>query len=472
MGAKYYHDIRTNVTYIRHILDFKITESLNGHAELTLRGMVNQIYQNEKERILNSVTEITVGDQRPFFYGKVTDAAIVTEDQVTVLEIKAKSCSYLLDLREKQRSFQDASMTYRELFETVLSSYPGGSILDECSGGKTIPAPLLQYQETDWQFLKRLASHFNCGICQNAAGKAPALKIGAWGETKIGELEHFKYRVRKDIEGFEKLEASGCDNLLEEDAVVYELEDYSNFNLGSKAVYRGKTLYIKEKMTVMDQGILTFHYKLASQNGMAVKKRWNEAITGLSLPGAVIAVEKDQVKLHLSIDSRQDPAKAKFIPYTTVYANSGNAGWYCMPEIGDTVHMYFPSRDEAGAVAVNSLRKDDQAVQGIGTSVKIFRTAGGKELKFSEDSIKITCSNRVNRKTGEKNITFIELSDQEGIKIYSTKPVSIHSDEDLELSAGKELKLSAEHEISLACKTSQIVLNEAVDITGKVVKIN
>lgn len=472
MEAKYYHDIRTSVTSIKHILYFKITECLNEHALLTLRGMLDQKYQNDTERILNSVTEITVGDQQPFFHGKVTDAAVVMEDQVMILEITAKSFSSSLDLKEKQRSFQDASMTYQELFDTILSAYPGGHILDECSKGKTIPAPLLQYNETDWQFLKRLASHFNCGIYQNASQKAPLLKIGAWGGTNIGELDRFAYKVEKDIEGFKKLEASGCDSLLEEDAVIYEIEDYGNYELGSKAAYHGKTLYIKEKTTVMEGGILTFYYKLTAQNGMAVKKQWNDAITGLSLPGTVIAAKQDQVKLHLSIDSRQDAEKAKYISYTTVYANSGNAGWYCMPEIGDTVHMYFPSRDESEAVAVNSLRKDDRALEGFGTSLKIFRTADGKELKFSEDSIKITCSNIVNRKTGEKNVTYIELSDQDGIRIFSTKPVSIHSDEDLSLSSGKELKLSAEREISLDCKTSQIVLNEAVDITGKVVKIN
>jgi hypothetical protein len=34
----------------------------------------------------------------------------------------------------------------------------------------------------------------------------------------------------------------------------------------------------------------------------------------------------------------------------------GNSGWYCMPEINDTVFIYFPTKEEHMGVGMNSIR--------------------------------------------------------------------------------------------------------------------
>lgn len=65
-----------------------------------------------------------------------------------------------MDQEKRCRSFQDTAMTYRELAELVLREYPGSDI-QLAFPDVPISSIAVQYQETDWQFLKRLFSSLN-----------------------------------------------------------------------------------------------------------------------------------------------------------------------------------------------------------------------------------------------------------------------------------------------------------------------
>lgn len=72
-------------------------------------------------------------------------------------------------------------MTYGKLLRKIVSSYEGGDIIDHLSNGKEIEELFVQYQETDWEFLKRLASHFHGSIL--AASEFASPKI-FWGNKR------------------------------------------------------------------------------------------------------------------------------------------------------------------------------------------------------------------------------------------------------------------------------------------------
>lgn len=65
------------------------------------------------------------------------------------------------DLTPKSQSFCRLSQSYTEVLYEVLYEYPQKDIWDEITQGQAIKDMLLQYEETDWEFLKRLASHFS-----------------------------------------------------------------------------------------------------------------------------------------------------------------------------------------------------------------------------------------------------------------------------------------------------------------------
>ena len=72
------------------------------------------------------------------------------------LQVYSSSCK--LDLKRKNRSFQDEQRSRGNLFSLLLKEYQGDFIWDQPGGEGAVGKFLMQYQETDWEFLKRVAS--------------------------------------------------------------------------------------------------------------------------------------------------------------------------------------------------------------------------------------------------------------------------------------------------------------------------
>lgn len=156
-----------------------------------------------------------------------------------------------------------------------------------------------------------------------------------------------------------------------------------------------------------------------------------------------------------------------------MYTAEGNSGWYCMPEVDDTVLIYFPSKEEHLAVAMNSIRVLNKSTDKLERNdIKYFRTADGKELMFSPEEILITCINGKDKDSGEEKVTYIRLNQNTGIEIISTEPISFKSDKGITLFAEDTLKILSQKQIRLKCKTSEIVIDSKIDICGEDVKIN
>ena len=84
----------------------------------------------------------------------------------------------------------------------------------------------------------------------------------------------------------------------------------------------------------------------------------------------------------------------------------------------------------------------------------------------------ITCCNGTDEQTGQEHITYIRLHTQNGIEIVSTEPILLKSDQNIDFQAGDQIFLAAKEEIIFQCKTSQITVNQMIDIAGKEVRIN
>jgi hypothetical protein len=68
--------------------------------------------------------------------------------------LEASTATVELDSVQKSHSFQDVSMTYEDVVGIVLKDTPGASALFAVGGNSPIGKPLIQYMETDWEFIK------------------------------------------------------------------------------------------------------------------------------------------------------------------------------------------------------------------------------------------------------------------------------------------------------------------------------
>lgn len=463
---------------IKALQQLEIKQQLNEHTSLHMTAL---LYDEQKENDIydtKSGTQIALQQkgEKPklLFQGVVTNIEIEKQKGVYFLEIQALSNTYLLDIKKVSRSFQNVAMTYIDMIKKVIKEYQGSDVIDNVTKGKAIENFIMQYQETDWEFIKRVASHFQAALFPFHLTDKPKFTIGMPKGENRGNLNQYHYRISKNVEQYLKSSQNENKNLKELDTVLFYIETDKDFEIGDSVMFQNIPLYIKQKTAKMQQGVLVYEYILSNENSFTQDKLYHEGIIGLSLKGRVLEAIQDTVKVQLEIDAEQTKKEEAYpFPYTTSYTAEGNSGWYCMPEVDDTVMIYFPTKEEKDAVGVNSLRVLEKGSDRLSDpAVKYFRTKNGKELKFSPEEILITCCNGTDEQTGEKHVIYIRLNEKNGIQIISTEPILLKSDQNIDLQAGDQIFFVAKEEIVFKCKTSQITVNQMVDIAGKEVRIN
>lgn len=99
------------------------------------------------------------------------------------------------------------------------------------------------------------------------------------------------------------------------------------------------------------------YYLLETKGELRQMSYGNKKIIGASMKGNVTAVKKDTVKVVLMEDKTGGWAGQKWFAYSTIYSSPDGTGWYCMPEKGDSVRLYFPNENEAEAYVNSSVNE-------------------------------------------------------------------------------------------------------------------
>ncbi|HHW39370.1 MAG TPA: hypothetical protein GXX18_19495 [Bacillales bacterium] len=130
-----------------------------------------------------------------------------------------------------------------------------------------------------------------------------------------------------------------------------------------------------------------------------------------------------------------------------------------MPELVDTVELYFPTEQEEKAVATNSIRQGG-ATNPKTVNTNYWGTNHGKEMKMGPSEVMFTA---------KEGAIFLQLDAEAGIEIKSSQPIHIQAEKDLELSS-ETIQFKAGESIRMTCDSSSIVMDGITDIQGNVVK--
>ncbi len=172
--------------------------------------------------------------------------------------------------------------------------------------------------------------------------------------------ENINYKIHKDLDEYKYMLENYLQDASEIDYLTYEINNYEVLKLGDNIEFQGQSFYIFNGIYELKNGILTNTYKLRIKNGLRQERIFNTKIIGSSIEGKIIGVQADKVKVHLEIDEMQDQGTAYWFKFSTMLASSDGSGWYCMPEIGDSVRVYFPTKDEDEAFAVSAVSSYQQ----------------------------------------------------------------------------------------------------------------
>ncbi|WCN36400.1 contractile injection system protein, VgrG/Pvc8 family [Aneurinibacillus uraniidurans] len=456
---------------VKSLSEIKIIKTVNDHATLYVKAIIPEEKHDQYIEMASRTDTVQVNQVeegaviRSLFAGLVSSVGITTVRGIYYLEIEALSHTCSMDSKLRSRSFQNKDMLYTELIEQVLTAYPDADYIDTASKSSALQKCIIQYQETDWQFLKRMASHFGAVLIPDATATDPKFWFGLAEGRPRTALEHH-YSIKKMLSDYRETSENYDSGVADADFSCYTIETHEYFTIGDPVTFKGTERKVSQSVTMMRDGMITHEYILTPEKGIRQNFIVNSQISGVSLQGKVIDVKKDMVRIHLDIDPEQKKKEAYWFSYATPYTAEGNSGWYCMPELEDVVQLYIPSSQEDEALVVRSIRKGGQQnPKTVDPSTKYWGTNNGKEIKMNGTELLLTA------KKNKESQLFVKLHEKEGIEIHSDHSIVFTSDKNIEMDLNKKLAIQAGEEVYLLCGSSSIMMDGVTDIRGSRLRI-
>ena len=329
-----------------------------------------------------------------------------------VVEITCISKSVLLDRIPRYRSFQDSSLTYSAIAEEINKNYGanGEKIISVGEDMKEVPRMTIQYNETDWEYLKRLASYTGqpvmpyydkvlVGFLKNQAVQTPNTTYSQYGKSKKNKRTMYKitgtevYPVSTPIKLKTRNRAGGEET--ENDYYVIESRIYNEGNtlkceytLGKQtdyfvdpiphekirgAVIEARTVHIArtdesksnhgrndgssdnlEGRAIGTKPLNKYIEKAENNQNENVKER----VKASDIAVMTLNLTEGLLKLGENGQSFEDKYAGKsYFPYVTPYSQS-NTGFTPAPEVNDRVALYFPNGNETHAIVLGAVNND------------------------------------------------------------------------------------------------------------------
>ena len=333
-----------------------------------------------------------------------------TKAGTLAVELLCSSKSILLDRIPRYRSFQDPTLTYTDIAQEVNKNYNDGETLVNVGEDmQAVPRMTIQYNETDWEYLKRIASYTGqplmansnkvlVGYFKNMPSQTPNLTYSYFGKETEEERTYYRvegtevYSVSTPIKLKIRNRVSGEE--VENDYYVIESRIYNEGNtlkceykLGKQtdyfvdpiphekirgAVIEARTVHIartdesksehgrtdgsSDNLEGRTMGIKPVNIYVAEEQ----EKNNNRSQEVKASDIAVMTVDLTEGlrKLGGAVQSEGDKYAGKsYFPYVTPYSQT-NTGFTPAPEQNDRVALYFPSENETHALVMGAVNNN------------------------------------------------------------------------------------------------------------------
>lgn len=448
-----YKDLFFSFGEIISILDLKINHYPNRHAELSVTVLLDAemgdslFYEMPQTVALKYLAE--EGEQI-LFRGALTAHSMYREGEHRILTMKILDSTYWMDISRETRCFQNLTMTSHQVIDQILSEYPSSDCLKNIPN-EPIGELIYQYEETDWEFLCRFLSKYSDSIYPGAIGDGIQIKAGLSLQAEDVEWDNNPFLMKMNLDRYRLLKKNGKEDLLQTDFISYIVTGYDVLPIGSQVTYRAVPWFISYLERTLEGGILVSRYELAQKKGLAMMRKYNERIAGISVDGKVDAVSRDKIQVTLAEDRLQCKEGKYWFPYSTVAASADGSGWYCMPEKGESIRIFFPTCVEADAYGVTNMKGESKGTP----DVRSIRSPYGSQVKYKKDGILIeTGSHGGYIKLGKDGITTIK----------SEKGIALSAGTEIRFEA-PEIEVNSETEVNLKNDGGSDILMTPDDVT-------
>lgn len=457
------YNLKTEPLTFISIGRLEISRQVNEHGTARIEGyIVDEDEEVYLKQLVGKVWEKVDaegrdGETKTLFCGLVTGFSIdrTNGQKRMTLELTTGTC--LMDMKPHFRTFQNGAMTYEEIFRQITETYENSGLiknrpLTEATGGL-----IVQYKETDWEFLKRMAGKHHSFLVPGDTTSGVKYFFDLPKRECFEWRENDPYTVRRAMGDFLRKRAGGLSELRETASQEYIIESREEHRIGDQIRIQGRPLFVFQIESRYQSGEMLHICHLKPREGLDTLETFCDAIAGCSIMAEVLEVREDKVRIRALEDENREQDIRLWYPYATVYSSPDGTGWYCMPEIGDRVRLCVPSRQEDDAYVAGAVHLETESRDRKHPENKSMKNKYQKEIRFTPDSIVLT----------NNQGTKISLSDREGIEIVSSHSIDIRAKNELTISSEDgSLTAAGSSAVSLRQRTTGIEIEKGISFTG------
>ena len=361
------------------------------------------IYQNA----VGKKIEVELNEGRPIFFGEVVEVTVEQTFSGIHAEVKAVSDSSKIDEKLETRIFQNPDKKFSDVLNTSRLNISNATVtLDEKFSSQKCPEIILQYDETNFKFINRLAA-WKCQrvwVKDTVQGKCE-LKVATCADDSPNKISQENI-LRLKIGRREKIR-------------VAELVTAKYFELGRILNFGNDTCkYLIVALEVyQENGVDRVRYTLEELKDLEPAELCNVAPVKLTAKVLDVKDDKNFGRLKVQFDIEDKDANKIWLPYRTPYS-----GIVFLPEKGDAVEFFYT----LGECYVDSIlrtkilddecRKDVENEKYLGNNRKqrIFFREKSFEIKSFDTSIFMD-DKKIILSVGKNKITL----DEKGITVQT-----------------------------------------------------
>ena len=198
--------IQTDIEGILRIRSLELTEALNSHAFLKMDCLLEEDARERAVAYTSMDSQVEIYREGTIlFFGYLYSVKTGKEHGKWELSLTYVSASFEMDVTRRSRVFYRQKDRYLDVIGKVSALYPGSQIQDKASGETPCPGALLQYEETDWEFLKRLASHFSARLNPDTSSRLNRIYFGLPDIDNGKALWDKDFEILQDMDAFYRL---------------------------------------------------------------------------------------------------------------------------------------------------------------------------------------------------------------------------------------------------------------------------
>ncbi|MDR0490396.1 MAG: phage late control D family protein, partial [Oscillospiraceae bacterium] len=303
-------EYRIDITQFEFLSIFSLTvdKEINDHACAIVSGLISDenasVYRVKLMKdvwvLVSAVAEN--GQSKKIMAGIISGFTIDCVSQQKTLTLKIMSGTWLMDGAVHFRTFQNNSLTYAQVMAAVGKGYTDSDFIGIDAVNMPIGGLLLQYLETDWEFLRRIASQFGSYLIPSTAHIGAKYYVGRKTGGNYRMPDGVPYTAKKYVGEFMGKSSSGLGALTERDYLECCFQSRDIFDLCDHISLDTYTGYICKIHSEYTGAELVHTYFLRSEHGMACIPPFNRKHVGCSFDAVIREVKQDVVRIDVTDD--------------------------------------------------------------------------------------------------------------------------------------------------------------------------